>query len=282
MTGGLLPLYRELIMNYLKIARLVLAMGGLTLLSACTHSISDVDAQGKTAKPVFPEQSSAVREEGNFVNLDNLKQMRPGLTKPQVYELIGVPHFKEGVIRVKEWDYIFHFTQPDKSILTCQYKVLFDSQMIAQSFYFLPKDCLSRLKAPSAPQVKAPVHKELGGSSLFAFGSPALSAKGVLQVSRLATELKGESLAGKHVVVTGHTDRIGNPVKNLQLSLARAESVKQMLIENGITGSAIETRGMGDAMPRVNCPGKKSTAVIECLAPNRRMTFDVVDINSGK
>lgn len=269
-------------MNYFKVARVMLAISGIALLSACTHSVSDVDAQGKTAHPVFPDASSAVREEGSFVNLDNLKQMRAGLTKPQVYELIGTPHFKEGVIRVKEWDYIFHFTQPDKSVLTCQYKVLFDSNMIAQSFYFMPEDCLSRLKAPAIPEVKTPVHKEISGSSLFAFGSPALSAEGVSQVSRLAGELKGESLTGKHVVVTGHTDRIGNPVKNQQLSLARAESVKQMLIENGISGSIIETRGMGDAMPRVNCPGKKSPAVIECLAPNRRMTFDVVDINSGK
>lgn len=269
-------------MNYFKLARLALVVGGMTLLSACTHSISDVDSQGKTANPVFPEQSSAVREEGSFVNLDNLKQMRPGLTKAQVYELIGVPHFKEGVIRVKEWDYIFHFTQPDKTVLTCQYKVLFDTDMTAQSFYFMPEDCLSRLKAPAVPQVKAPVHKELSGSSLFAFASAALSAEGVSHVTQLANELKGESLEGKHIIITGHTDRIGNPVKNQQLSLARAESVKNMLVQQGIAASVIETRGMGDAMPRVNCPGKKSQAVIECLAPNRRMTLDVVDIHSGK
>lgn len=269
-------------MNYFKMARLVFVMGGMALLSACTHSVSDVDSNGETAKPVFPEQSSAVRTEGSFVNLDNLKQMRKGLTKPQVYELIGVPHFKEGVIRVKEWDYIFHFSQPDNSILTCQYKVLFDTNMTAQSFYFMPEDCLSRLKAPVAPQNNVVVHKELSGTSLFAFGSTALSAQGVSQVNQLAEELKDASLKGKQVVVTGHTDRIGSPVKNQQLSLARAESVKQLLVENGISASLVETRGMGDTMPRVNCPGKKSSAVIECLAPNRRMTFDVVDMNSGK
>ena len=263
-------------MNYFKLARVALVVGGMALLSACTHSISDVDSQGKTENPVFPEQSSAVRDEGSFVNLDNLKQKRPGLTKSQVYELIGVPHFKEGVIRVKEWDYIFHFTQPDQSVLTCQYKVLFDSNMTAQSFFFLPEDCLSKLKAPAAPVAK--VHKEISGESLFAFSSAALSAQGVSQVNQLADELKSESLEGKRVIVTGHTDRIGNPVKNQQLSLARAESVKDLLVDNGIAASIIETRGMGDSMPRVHCPGKKSAAVIECLAPNRRMTLDVVDV----
>ncbi|MEJ8833123.1 OmpA family protein [Enterobacter cloacae] len=269
-------------MNYFKLARLALVVSGMTLLSACSHSVSDVDSQGKTTNPVFPDPASATREEGSFVNLDNLKQMHAGLTKPQVYELLGVPHFKEGIIRVKEWDYIFHFTQPDKSVLTCQYKVLFDSSMTAQSFYFMPDDCLSRLKKPVLPQPKALVHKELSGSSLFAFGSAVLSEEGVSHVSQLARELKGESLEGKRVVVTGHTDRIGNPIKNQQLSLARAESVKKMLIQQGIPASIIETRGMGDTMPIVNCPGKKSLSVIECLAPNRRMTIDVVNINTGK
>lgn len=265
-------------MNYFKLARVSLAIGGITVLSACTHSISDVDPQGKTANPVFPEKFSAVREEGSFVNVDNLKQMRPGLTKAQVYELIGVPHFNEGIIRVKEWDYIFHFTQADKTILTCQFKVLFDSNMTAQSFFFLPKDCLtqSNLSKPS------PVHKEISGESLFAFSSAALSEEGVSQIERLAMELKKEPLEAKHIIITGHTDRIGNPVKNRELSMARAESVKNLLVENGITAAIIETRGMGDTQPRVNCPGNKSQSVIECLAPNRRMTLDVEDNHLGQ
>lgn len=263
-------------MKYAKYARLAFIIGGVVMLSACTRSISNVDSQGKTDKPVFPEASHAVRSEGSFVNLDNLKQVRPGLTKAEIYELIGTPHFNEGVLRVKEWDYIFHFSKPDNSILTCQYKVLFDSDMKAQSFFFAPDDCLSKLKAPT-DNVK-PMHKELNAEGLFAFGSSVISASGVSQVNYLASDLKAQDLNGKHVVVSGYTDRIGNSAKNMQLSLARAESVKQMLIEHGIPASAIETRGLGDSAPRVVCPGKKSPAVIECLAPNRRMTVDVVDI----
>lgn len=259
----------------LKPARLVMIVGGLLLLSACTRSVSNVDSQGKTDSPVFPEASHAVRDEGSFVNLDNLKQMRPGMTKAEVYELIGTPHFDEGVFRVKEWDYIFHFTQPDNSVLTCQYKVLFDSDMKAQSFFFAPDDCLSKLKAPAKAKS---MHKELNAEGLFAFNSSVISASGVSQVNYLAADLKAEDLNGKHVVVSGYTDRIGNSVKNMQLSLARAESVKQMLTEHGIPASIIETRGLGDSAPRVVCPGAKSPAVIECLAPNRRMTVDVVDI----
>ncbi|MCA1923349.1 OmpA family protein [Buttiauxella noackiae] len=269
-------------MKYAKYAKLALIVSGVVLLSACTRSVSNVDSQGKTNSPIFPDASHAVRSEGSFVNLDNLKQMRPGLSKAEVYELIGTPHFDEGVFRVKEWDYIFHFTKPDNSVLTCQYKVLFDSNMKAQSFFFAPDDCLSKLNKPVVKVVANTMHKELSAEGLFSFGSPELSASGVSQVNDLAADLKAEDLNGKHVVISGYTDRIGNSVKNMQLSLARAESVKKMLTEKGIPASIIETQGLGDSAPRVVCPGKKSPAVIECLAPNRRMTIDVVAIRTGK
>jgi len=262
-----------------KQAGLAAVLGGLLLLSGCTRSTSNVDSQGMTDKPVFPEIASAVRTEGSFVNLDNLKQVRKGDTKAQLYELIGTPHFDEGAFRVKEWNYIFHFTKADNSVLTCQYKVLFDSHMQAQSFYFLPENCLSLLDAKKAvPQVPAAIaHQEFTAESLFAFGSASLSQEGVMQVQHMAKGLKAADLADRKVVVSAYTDRIGKPADNLRLSQARAESVKQLLVAGGIPASSIVTRGLGDSEPRIQCAGSKSPAVIRCLAPNRRMTVDVVN-----
>lgn len=269
-------------MKYAKYARLTFIVGGVVLLSACTRSISDVNSQGKTDHPVFPEIYHAVRNEGSFVNLDNLKKMRSGLTKAEVYELIGTPHFNEGVLRVKEWDYIFHFTKSDNSVLTCQYKVLFDSDMKAQSFFFYPDNCLSTLKAPMVKvtpiSTEKVMHKDLSAESLFAFGSSVLSTSGVSQINNLVVDLKSQDLDGKHVVVSGYADRIGSQKKNMQISLARAESVKKIMAEQGIPASIIETYGMGDSAPIAVCPGNASPAVIECLAPNRRMTVDIVNI----
>lgn len=256
-----------------KPTRLALVLCSMMLLAGCSHSVSNVDSNGTTTDPVFPDAASAVRTEGSFVNLDNLKQVRKGDTKAQLYELIGTPHFSEGVIKVKEWDYIFHFTKADKSVLTCQYKVLFDSSMKAQSFYFLPENCLSQLEQPAKP---AAAHHELSAAGLFAFGSAILLPNGVEQIQALSANLKQNGLENKRVVITGHTDRIGNPATNLQLSQARAESVKDLMIGNGIPEEIIATRGVGDQEPRVYCPGSKSPAVIECLAPNRRMSVDIV------
>ena len=262
-----------------KQAGLAALVGGLLLLSGCTHSTSNVDAQGMTDKPVFPEMSSAVRTEGSFVNLDNLKQVRKGDTKAQLYELIGTPHFYEGTFRVKEWNYIFHFTKADNTVLTCQYKVLFDSHMQAQSFYFLPENCLSQLTAKKAvPAVPVAIaHQEFTAESLFAFGSASLSPEGVSQVQNMAKGLKAADLTGRNVVVSAYTDRIGKPADNQRLSEARAASVKQLLVAEGVPAASIITRGLGDSEPRVQCAGSKSPAVIACLAPNRRMTVDVVN-----
>lgn len=257
-------------------ARIVLALGGILLLAGCTRSVSNVDSNGTTMNPVFPDPASAVRTEGSFVNLDNLKQVKSGDTKAQLYELIGTPHFKEGVIRVKEWDYIFHFTKADKSVLTCQYKVLFDSNMQARSFYFLPQNCLSQLNQQQV--VEDVAHKDLSAESLFAFGSAELIPAGVTQIESLAAGLKNGPLDGKQLVITGHTDRFGSEYDNQRLSMARAESVKRLLVDNGISSDIIETEGVGDSEPRVFCAGSKSPSVIDCLAPNRRITVDVVDI----
>lgn len=264
------------IMNYRRYVSLALMAGGLLVLSACTRSISHVDSEGKTAEPAFPDQSSAVRTEGSFVNLDNLKQMRPNLTKAQVYELLGTPHFHEGILRVKEWDYIFHFTKPDRSVLTCQYKVLFDSHMMAQSFYFHPQDCLTQLQSNKRVTPVTKKHLELRAETLFAFGSAQLSAPGLQQVQQLAETIRREVGQNQHVVITGYTDRIGTVAKNEQLSLARAAAVKTVLVTKNIPASYIDVRGLGSAEPRVICPGKVSSAVIACLAPNRRMTLDIV------
>lgn len=56
-------------------------VASLMLLSACTRSLSDVDSQGKTVKPIFPDVASAVRPEGSYVNIENLQQIKAGMTK---------------------------------------------------------------------------------------------------------------------------------------------------------------------------------------------------------
>lgn len=54
---------------------------------------------------------------------------------------------------------------------------------------------------------------------------------------------------GMKITVQGHTDNTGDSVFNQRLSLSRAVSVRQWLVDNGVTGSRIETQGYGQMRP---------------------------------
>lgn len=82
------------------------------------------------------------------------------------------------------------------------------------------------------------------------------------------------------VVVTGHTDRIGGLAYNQKLSERRAVVVKDYLISKGVDQKLIFWEGKAYKQPvpvTKFCDNKmKRKQLIECLAPNRRVTVEVV------
>lgn len=68
-----------------------------------------------------------------------------------------------------------------------------------------------------------------------------------------------------HAVIEGHTDNVGDPASNLQLSKDRAETVKQLLISFGVASDRVEARGYGKTRPRAD------NATVEGRALNRRV-----------
>ncbi|MGZ8444307.1 MAG: OmpA family protein [Candidatus Binatia bacterium] len=67
------------------------------------------------------------------------------------------------------------------------------------------------------------------------------------------------------VQVTGHTDRVGNAADNDRLSLQRAETMRTMLVQNGIKATFIRAVGRGEREPLV------PTADEQPEARNRRV-----------
>lgn len=253
--------------------RLAAAAIAVALVSAC-GTVSKVDDAGKTADPIFPAMTSASMPEGYYVNLENLGKIGPGMTKKQVMELIGHPQFSEGMFFVREWDYILKFRQPNgQPDKVCQYKVLFDKDMLAQSFHFLPTDCMAPAVVEQKPDNKQVQHITLAADATFGFGSATLRPLGIDALDDVVAKMNRVQV--QSIDIVGYTDRIGSAASNNALSLRRANAVRDYFESRGVPGSIITVDGRGPAEPLVSCPGPKSAAVIDCLAPNRRTTIAI-------
>jgi outer membrane protein OmpA-like peptidoglycan-associated protein len=51
------------------------------------------------------------------------------------------------------------------------------------------------------------------------------------------------------LIISGHTDNVGNAATNLKLSKERAESVKRYLIGKGVSSKRLTSEGFGDTRP---------------------------------
>ncbi|MEK7703705.1 MAG: OmpA family protein [Myxococcota bacterium] len=72
------------------------------------------------------------------------------------------------------------------------------------------------------------------------------------------------------VVIEGHTDTVGPAAHNLRLSDARANSVRDALIERGIDAGRLEAIGYGESRPMA------SNKTARGRAANRRVEFNIV------
>ena len=80
------------------------------------------------------------------------------------------------------------------------------------------------------------------------------------------------SSEGYSLYVYGHTDDVGSADYNLELSERRAEAVRDYLVETGIDGAIIDTKGYGKSSPRVDGIDAESRA------KNRRVEIGIVDV----
>lgn len=273
--------------------KLTLALTTLTLsLTACTNTIShNIDSKGhvEPSNVIFPKLDKAWQKDGQFPNSENLSKIKPGIAKDELYQLIGRPHFSEAQ-HAHEWDYIMKFYQPDNSVKICQYKVVFDKDYKGQEFYWLPADCANYANPPvvTAPPVApvvvtAPLIEEtinLSADALFHFDKfkpEDMLPKGKPELDALAQKLVEYSQKGNmQVLITGHTDRFGDDMHNMNLSLLRAQTVRAYLIEQGVPANTIMATGAGESQPVKQCSeSMPKPQAIDCLQPNRRVEVAV-------
>jgi len=75
----------------------------------------------------------------------------------------------------------------------------------------------------------------------------------------------------KIVKIEGHTDSMGDDAYNLQLSNARADSVRQALVLRGVEAYRVSTQGFGETLPVAsndNRSGRQQNRRVEVIFPN--------------
>ncbi|NJC27331.1 OmpA family protein [Neolewinella antarctica] len=103
---------------------------------------------------------------------------------------------------------------------------------------------------------------------LFTSGSAQLLPVSYTELGRLTDLLKQQP--DQRVLITGHTDDVGNDSDNLDLSRRRAAAVKTYLSDQGIDATRIETEGYGEAKPLATNDTETGRAT------NRRTTFKLL------
>jgi outer membrane protein OmpA-like peptidoglycan-associated protein/Tol biopolymer transport system component len=73
------------------------------------------------------------------------------------------------------------------------------------------------------------------------------------------------------ILIAGHTDNVGNPAHNLELSDNRAKSVYDFLVENKVDASRIKFKGYGETHPLVKNDSPENKAM------NRRTEFVITE-----
>src|SRR6188508_2606796 len=123
---------------------------------------------------------------------------------------------------------------------------------------------------------KKPAVVSVTSTGLFEFNKAALTpdARAKLDNEVVGRAKEFASIALVHV--DGHADRLGSAQYNQRLSEKRADTVRAYLVSKGFDASKIETLGSGKTNQVKLCPDKTGgkadrKALIECLAPNRRV-----------
>jgi len=106
------------------------------------------------------------------------------------------------------------------------------------------------------------------GEAFFDLNSTALKPGGYAELERVAQVLN--KYPQTTIEIGGHTDTTGTAEYNQRLSVKRADSVRDALIQNGVAPERMETVGYGESRP-----------ISSDHAMNRRVEIIIVPIRQG-
>lgn len=211
-----------------------------------------------------------------------IARVKPGLLAGELEQMLGQPSAASREGGTLRWDYNVAFpVAGDTSELICQFKVVVAADGTVSSTHWRRRLCENLHQslvssAPIAPEVPPVEIVTLSADVLFPFGLAELTASGRESLSSVAGKLRAD-YTDPAITLVGHTDRIGSPKFNLELSQRRAEVVRGYLAELGLPSTSVVAEGRGDSQPVVTCEAGEADELKDCLQPNRRVELEIFE-----
>jgi OOP family OmpA-OmpF porin len=123
--------------------------------------------------------------------------------------------------------------------------------------------------APAPPPMPVYEKHTVSATALFDFDKYALKPEGKEAIHGIDEEIKSSETKVIDINVVGYTDSIGTEEYNQELSVRRANAVKEFMVSEGIDPGIIDVKGMGEADPVA------SNSTAEGRAQNRRVEISV-------
>ncbi|WP_375197178.1 OmpA family protein [Sphingobium sp.] len=222
----------------------------------------------------FPDPSRATRRDGLFLPPEMPRLLTPGMTKRQVYALLGVPHFHEGLFGERRWDYILNFYTGSKTAYRiCRLQLRWGHRMRLAGLAWSSEDCRAAVYPLPEKSDTVLLQPPEGAQALaltlyFDFDKVDLSEKARQDLAAFVTSDAGSD---HKLSVTGFTDGAGPDAYNDRLSLMRADMVAKSLVGLGVPLANLQVSGAGERSPAVAAEG----AMREAL--NRRVIVRIME-----
>ena len=125
-----------------------------------------------------------------------------------------------------------------------------------------------------------PLSEKMSFSSdaLFAFDKAELKPEGKTMLDGLVRQISASGSTYETILATGHADRLGSTDYNQNLSVRRANAVRDYLVSREVPATRIDAAGKGEMQPVTKageCVGAKSAKLIACLQPDRRVDVEM-------